>query len=307
MFVCTKSLSRGLAFACSCVLALLTVQAVFPNSASAQSTPGFPPFATLQSSPYETIKINDGSVLLSLPVRTKAGLIPFSYSLVSNLVASVNSLNQVQIIQTFGPQTSVGLSPSDFIGGQSSSSVLCPDGIHNTIETKGYVFVDGFGTVHNFSHVQTDSLKCLTNDILQGGDGSGYTLSINQDGTNPLVFDRQGGQLSLSNPVTRTFTDTNGNQLSSTWCSINCTGNSTQTYTYTDPTGVASPMVETITFSGNLETQDAHAWTDAAGNPQSFTVNYSNYTQRTHFGCADMLDIGPKTQALKETFSPRAA
>lgn len=82
------------------------------NSAFAQTTTGLPPFATINSGLYDAVKINDGAILLTLPVRSKAGLIPFDYSLTLNSTVGISDgyvlINTLQ----WSPRTSVGFSPA---------------------------------------------------------------------------------------------------------------------------------------------------------------------------------------------------
>ena len=64
-----------------------------------------------------------------------------------------------------------------------------------------------------------------------------------------------------------------------------------------------APMTETLTVVNSLPTQDVHAWTDAAGNPQKFAITYSQYTQKTNFGCSTLVDVGPTTVAYPSSIS----
>src|SRR5439155_27090084 len=110
-------------------------------------SPGITPFSTVQKDLYDTIKINDGGVLLSLPVRSKNSLVPFVYSLVSNDSASVDSATRVQIVPGFSGATSAGLSRSNHTAFLSRATVLCPDNTTQTIQSTGFLFIVGFVTV----------------------------------------------------------------------------------------------------------------------------------------------------------------
>jgi hypothetical protein len=57
--------------------------------ALSQTTPGLPPFSSTYNGLYDDVKLNDGSILVRLPLRAKGGLIPFSAFLESNIGASV--------------------------------------------------------------------------------------------------------------------------------------------------------------------------------------------------------------------------
>src|ERR1700740_1694280 len=92
-----------------CLSALLL--ALSAGCAFAQ-TPGIPPFSVLDRGLYDTVKINDGGILLSLPVRNKAAVIPFNYSLIANINVTADSVNRAWINPVFYGQTSAGLSPT---------------------------------------------------------------------------------------------------------------------------------------------------------------------------------------------------
>ena len=138
----------------------------------------------------------------------------------------------------------------------------------------------------------------MLDDFLDDMEQGGYLLSVNKDGSNLVVTDASGNQF-----IGSTMTDPNGNVLSltSSW-TTGCPTSCTHTYSYADPTLVA-PMTETLTESSGLTTQDVHAWTDAAGNPQAFTITYSHYTQKTNFGCSTLVDVGPTTVAYPSSIT----
>ena len=248
-------------------------------------TPGLPPFSTLDHGLYDTVKVNDGGILLSLPVRSKTAVIPSNYSLIANINVTADSVNRAWINPVFTAQTSAGLSPTNFVGVLSANQTLCPDGKTRTIQYSGYYFMDGFGTEHVYKFLTTDTQACLLDDFLYDIEQGGYSLSINQDGSNPVVTDISGNQF-----VGYTMTDPNGNKLS-------LSGG-----IYTDPT-LLTPMTETVSYSNGFVTKDVHAWTDAAGNPQKFTITYSQYTQKTNFGCSTLVDVGPTTVAYPSSIA----
>jgi hypothetical protein len=252
-----------------------------------QSTTGLPPFSTIQGSLYDTVKINDGAVMLTLPVRNKAGLIPFSYSLVLN--DGIGVLAGYPYIQTnWNPQTSVGFSPAFGAGFSTAKQVNCPDGKTKTLEYSNAQVTDGYGTVHPVRGMQYDSQHCLFQSLAGiANDDSGYTLVVDSNGLNATVSDRAGNTMKGT-----TFTDANQNKLSFTAVCVpaSCSSNEVYTYTltYEDTTGL-TPMTETQTWTPvppySSLTQDQHSWTDAAGKTQSYTINYSPYLHVTNFGC----------------------
>lgn len=266
--------------------------------------PGLPPFSALDRGLYDTVKLNDGGILLTLPVRSKATLIPFSYSLVSNINVGTDSSGHMQITPGFNAQTSAGLSPVNQVGISNSNQELCPDGITKTMQHSGYFFIDGFGTEHVYKFLTTDTQACMTDDFLFDTEQGGYSLSINQNGSDPVVTDTGGRQFVGVEGGYTTVTDRNGNVLSLTpGCTSGCGTNSyTSTYTYADPT-LVTPMTETLTVQNLLKTQDVHSWNDAAGNLQKFTITYSQYTQKTIFGCTAPQDPGATVQAFPSSIT----
>ncbi len=116
------------------LLSCFVLNSAFAGFAYAQATTGLPPFSTIQSGLYDSVKINDGSILLTLPIRSKAGLIPFSYSLNSNIYVSALSNGYASVssngqgLAAWTPQTSIGLSPYTLVAGVGSPATLCPDG-----------------------------------------------------------------------------------------------------------------------------------------------------------------------------------
>ena len=282
----------------------------------AQTTTGLPPFSTIQTSVYDNVKINDGAVLLTLPVRSKAGVIPFSYSLNSNIdvqTASPSGYANVSLntagLSAWTPQTSVGFSPYVFVAGVATVA-KCPDGTTPTVRYSSYTLTDQFGGVHSIPILHADSAACYP-ETLSGSplDGSGYGAVLQMSGAESYITDRSGDTLTRN-----TFTDPNTNTTSFTSsCSPSDCGAAGEAYVvtlkYTDSTS-NTPITETLTYTGGSPghiSTDSHSWTDAGNNTQAFTVNYSSYLVKTSFGCASIgeypIDIGGSTQWLPSTIS----
>jgi len=287
------------------LMLVLGCSAALTGSAHGQATTGLPPFSTTQGGLYDDVKINDGAILLKLPVRSKAGLIPFSYSLVSNNVIGTAGTNGVDlsIVPQWTPQTSADFSPAFHAGFTVLQNIQCNGG--TTTKLTNYQIVDGYGGVHSVPGMLEDSLRCYT-QVLSGSaiDGSGYSATVSANGINSVVHDISGNEHTPG-----ALTDPNGNSISlSGFCTPStCPNNQpfTLTINYQDTTGL-NPMTEVQTWtpgplSLDVLTKDAHNWTDASGKTQSFTVNYSSYTQQTNFGCGN--DIGPGTQYFPSTIT----
>src|ERR1700722_6894265 len=276
--------------------------------AFAQTTVGLPPFSTIHDTLYDDVKVNDGSILLKLPIRTKAGIIPFSYSLVSNIAIGTST---AQLIPTWTHMTSVGLSRGIKTDWINYRDTYCADGTTKTTQMWDYEFTDGLGASHFVLGMRADTAACYA-ESLNGttNDQSGYSVSLNSTTLHPTISDSSGNHVTpipwnegTSNnqlPGTSTLTDSNGNELAfTTSCTANCSpgGNQVSTTTYTDTTGQTALTQTTyesyIQLNGYyvyVTTKDVHSWTDAAGHQQSYTVNYAPYTQRTNFGCVAPVD-----------------
>jgi hypothetical protein len=101
------------------------------------------------------------------------------------------------------------------------------------------------------------------------------------------VYDVAGnlaGGTGISGGVTGSFTDTNGNSISISYSSY-------PNGTYTDTLGQPVLTVNNHTYS----------YTDAVGATRNVTVNYSSYTEQTHFGCGS--DYGPVQTSLPSSIS----
>ncbi|HZQ24839.1 MAG TPA: hypothetical protein VFA89_18770, partial [Terriglobales bacterium] len=141
--------------------------------------------------------------------------------------------------------------------------------------------VDPTGAAHPLPNVTMDVDGCyLTSWTATTTDGSGYTLNITA--TNPsltgVIYDRAGNKTSWSGN-TVTVTDPDGATISNT--------SNAGVYTYTDSLGTTALST---TYTGS--TSDTYYYQDASGQNQTFTVQYSEFTQRTNFntGCG-LVDI----------------
>src|SRR5437870_3102172 len=65
-------------------LLLLSTCILVTRFGASQDLTGLPSFSAIQSGVYDNVKMADGGVLLTLPVRSKAGLIQFRSALTLN-------------------------------------------------------------------------------------------------------------------------------------------------------------------------------------------------------------------------------
>jgi len=251
---------------------------------SSGQTPGVPPFSTQHHGLYDSVDTANGNVVLTIPVRSKTGLIPFDYSLVVNNSVGEQSLQQLSyavIYPDWVSRLSVDFGLSVTAGPQAHQIATCPNGSQKTVRLSGYVFIDSLGTLHSLPTLQTDTAQCFP-QTLSAGDDKGDTVVIPAGGSPPppIIYDNHGNVLGAGQ-----LTDRNGNVLSFS-CTANCSSGNPITYTWNDNSGSSyPPMTEYVTSSQYGIAGDVHSWTDAAGKTQSYTVNYSTYTQATNFAC----------------------
>jgi YD repeat-containing protein len=165
------------------------------------------------------------------------------------------------------------------------------------------VLTDPDGTTYPVNGIQWYNPPCSSYTNSFAGTTWEYSVSIDL-GVSSQVTDVSGNtfaytDVSQGTNYTWSITDSNSNKLSANWICSPCTPpeEETQTVTYTDTTNnVAFTAVYTIIPQNTFEepVQDKYSWTDAAAAPnneQSYTVTYSQYTQKTNFDCAEAADI----------------
>jgi hypothetical protein len=157
------------------------------NSAFAQTTTGLIPFATINSSLYDAVKVNDGAILLTLPVRSKAGLIPFDYSLTLNSTVGISGVYVLINTLQWSPRTSVNFGPGVSGGFATRQELQCSKG--KTFQGTNYQIIDASGTV-------TPGNQQLFTDL-----GFPQSLGRNVDVINLVSIARRSGPLGSIGPV----------------------------------------------------------------------------------------------------------
>ena len=144
--------------------------------------------------------------------------------------------------------------------------------------------------MHAFSGTAVQS-DCNSNWIdltSTANDDSGYTLNVAYESGTPYTVTSRSGV--VRNPPRNqptgnaTITDSNGNQITAS--------NNGSTTTFTDTLGFTA-----LTVSGTLPTI-SYQYTAPNSQQVSFTVNYTNYTVRTNFGCSGVNEGNFGTVAL---------
>lgn len=270
----------------------------------AQNDPnaGVPTFATTVGGAYDTVDLATSGILLRIPLRTKAGKLPFSYSLVGNshayVWANVNNHNALQWAVSPG---------SDFqflLNGAVDAPLLLGAHLHfdNTTVTCGsdsndeklsnFVIIDSSGTSHGLG-ITLDSDGCFSKSAtVTTGDGSGLTAVITGVGGTYTLYDRAGNHtpavILLSAPSS--VVDPDG--ISASVTSTTSNNGYTVTYTYTDSLST-TPMtaVNNYDTTTGFRDSDTYKYLGGDGVVHSATVTYQKLHQKTNFLCTGINDI----------------
>ncbi len=272
---------------------------------SAQVATGTPPFGTFGGGPFDTVNLGDLNVHFAIPVLNKVGRgIPFVFNISydSSLWTPVTSSG----VTSWQPDSAWGWhSQTDAVTGYvpppatTFEMIPCGQKPRNSWTTSTYSgFVDEFGTFHPVSglFLQTGPSQCIINIFTATGtatDGSGYTVTV----PSGVVVSREGKVFTVPvafRKAAATFTDTNGNQITST--------NGTtffDTLSATTPvltmSSTTPPTPTTFTYPGPSNgASNCNPITRCV----SYTMNYLQYTVKTSFGVTGVSEYGPLTNSL---------
>ena len=265
-----------------------------------------------------SIDMATGAMIMSVPVRSKAGSPAFKFDLVDNFgnMGAVGNYLEFSGNMTaggFGAYSSVSHEPFQTcgtIGTSSYSTYTAPDA--------KYFFWDGTGAKHIFT-VPTairvgPSCGSLGPVTAAADDGSGYTIVVT--GSNSLSTPMS---ISLYNRDGMLYTggmrDPDGNTIGST-VSGNYTNGATSysaTTTWQDSLGQTA-LAETDNFLATglnynptySYTSQQFSYSDAGGTTQSYVVNYASMPVATAFTCTSggqSLDIPATSMYLPNTIS----
>ena len=210
------------------------------------------------------VDLATSNVFVSIPIRSKAGKIPFSYGIVGNSHSYIwkSSANSSQW------WTDAYLLPQpaqSFSWGALSSD--CPG---QGAQLWNLYVTDPTGA----QHPVPGAILCSgqRNLLATATDGSGYTLSITGTYQNEsvIVYDKAGNAV---NVAAWSITDPDGATIVSS--------GSSYPITYTDSLGKVA-----LTVGSN----NTYTYTDAGGNNQSYSVSYTTYNFVTNFGCSGITE-----------------
>lgn len=235
-----------------------------------------PQFSTVEPHQYDTINLATLGIQLNVPVRSKAGHIPFSLSLTGTSQVVYYTRGGFLALPTLFAQES---HLAQKMGWTTTTNCTNPPGVRYS----GFYFTDSSGNTHPFT-VQVgyaDGLSTCgpSTDSGYATDSSGLYMTANANGGNPTetVWDINGNVVSPG-----AFTDPSGNSI------ICC---------YTDTLGQVA-----VTMTGSNGSSDTATWTDALGNNQSIALTDTKYTLETAFGCS-YDDPDPSTQSFPTSVS----
>jgi len=262
-----------------------------PQSARAQVSPGLPPLNDFSNGKFDIVNIGSRNILFSIPIRAKAGAIPFSAELIWN-----NSMAYNGRANAWAPPASLF---SATAGGNITFTTTyqsCGTDLRDPVYSS-FFYIDSTQTLHPFS-VLIDAVRCIvpsgTSSVV-AQDGSGYYLTVHSGGgaqAQPTedVWDISGMHVFAGINGSAVVTDPNGN-------SITCTYSGTSG-TYGNCTDTLGQTVLTVARTGTGPT--TYSYTDAAGGARTVIVNYSSYTEQTNFGCAAIgpHEFGPQPNTL---------
>ncbi len=241
------------------------------------------------------VDLATGSLNLSIPMRNKAGKVPFSFSFEGNFHSWLETLSSGtkqwastaylsgQTLQAFG-----------WIATYSTCGQI--DGV----ETELYI-IDPTGA----RHAVAGTIPCAgaTNLAVTATDGSGYSLVMSGEpanGGSVLVHDTSGNAANANIFTTWFLKDPDGNAITSTLTYQTQTEEYVEQYT--DSLG-QSVLTETNAPPVNSKLPTTYAYFDANGNSQQFISTPATYTFATNFGCAGMQEGGSETIWLPVSIS----
>src|SRR5437660_4856154 len=176
----------------------------------AQSLPGTPNFSAVDSHRFDAVDLMTNNVLLSVPVRAKAGALPFNASLNGNY--SILGAPSTGLYSSQNPgigngitvlQLSVDgwLSANASVGATYTSTIVvsCPVS-GTTTKYWGWVVTDSLGTVHPllnslYSDKTSGGTSCLSGSGFTATtlDNSGITVQVQANGTGAnSIYDKSG-------------------------------------------------------------------------------------------------------------------
>jgi RHS repeat-associated protein len=279
-------------------LFLLVAFVLAPQIISAQATTGTPPYGSFAGGSFDTVDLANLNIHFAIPIQQKAGRdLPFHYVMgfdssiwVPTTVGSSTTWQPVNTNWGWTAQTEALTGSVTLYHTTASCFVTNPNSglrtkvSYPTTTYRGYK--DANGTFHTATIITTPGYaNCDDGPVppVYSGtqaaiDGSGYVLSVNEQASPSIVVqNRSGWSIPSPGSSTGTVIDTNGNELTS---SVNGT-----TTTFTDTLGTTALTVNT---SGSSQT--TYTYTAPSGAQPHIAFNYTQMTVKTAFGCSGVTE-----------------
>ncbi len=269
-----------------CAILLLTV------GSFSQEQPGVQPFSTQGPGPISSIDVATGAVTLNIPIRSKTGKFPLSYSLrgssgvTQNANGGWNTLQYILGLELNKTPTQLpflyGVA-SGLLGNQIAASVTSYQcGGSNGkwgAYYNGFAVVDPTGASHPFPSFIGDKIYVgqggctpVGPETLTATDGSGFTLVATGGTTLTLrLYDKAGNNFTVSSNDVPASSVQDPDGVTAYW-----SGSSLY-----DTLGT---VFITATQNGG-PSSDTYVYKDASGDNQTYTVAYTPYTVQSAFGC----------------------
>jgi RHS repeat-associated protein len=267
--------------------------------ASAQVTPGTPPFGSFGGGPVDTINLGSLNVHFSISTFNKAGRgVSFTHPL--NYDTSVWYPVGSSGSQTWTPVTSFGwLGTTPIEAGFTTNTVtsniqFCNVGGGHQLRGTWYYFSnyihhERHGTTHLFPGTATlppSFCGSFSGFGSTTSDGSGLSISSTTS-TSSTIIVRNGKNLLPqldSTSGSDSTTDPNGNQITTSSSGV-----------ITDTLGTTAL---TIAGSGTPSSPLTLTYAAPSGANAVYTVKYTAYTVKTNFGCSGIAEFGPTSENL---------
>jgi YD repeat-containing protein len=259
----------------------------FARLAEGQVAPGTPNFVPEDCHEADCVDLMNNNVTLHVPVMSKSGAFPFSFSLTGADSYITPAGPGVLDVPLSGLANSI-LGLGGFMGWTSLTHGTCSTGSGAAITYSGFYVKTGDGTIHPLPPADyvISSATCPTSLTDMTTDGSGFTATIAGNASLPSLtslYNSSGMSISAS-----ALKDSNGNSISYN------SGSSG----YTDTLGVP------VLTSSLTTSPVSYTWSDgSSSNPPAVDVASTGYTLRSAFGCSSFTDYDLTGQTLPTSIS----
>ena len=283
------------------VFIALSIFLCFAEPADGQGNPGTPSFSAYDSHEADTINLQNLNIMLNVPVYSKSGAFPLSFTLQANSYVYQKTFLDETTSWEPGLSTPLRGSQSGLLGfslvfssSTKTTNVLCPDGVTRTTTYTNWIVTFADGTKHPLPVAdETDGANCFNPSGTftdQTIDGSGYTVTVT--GTSiTSVYDSSGKSLTTS-----AITDSNNNAISLAM-TPGVSG------VFTDTLGVNPAMTYGIQSGTGNNQNGTYWWTDINRGSSQVTETNTAVELKSNFGCSYVADYDLTSKNLTTSIS----